>query len=99
MKYNFSVPLSADLFVPDPLSCIQYEPKFVCTLKIPYPSVIKRVGITAGAMETPKHCSVCTQEKKKKLGSAILWLLAFPWGKQPAFHVHCTGTRKLYNLI
>ena len=31
----------------------------------------------------------------QKLGSAILWLLAFPAGKQPEFPVHCTGTRKL----
>ena len=35
----------------------------------------KRVGLTAGDLETWKHC---TQEKEKKLGSAILWLLAFP---------------------
>ena len=37
----------------------------------------KRVGLTAGDMETPKHF---TQENIlfKKLGSAVLWLLTFP---------------------
>ena len=30
-----------DLFVPDPLSCARHAPRFVCTLKIPYPSVVK----------------------------------------------------------
>ena len=31
---------------------------------------------------------------KNKVDSAVLWLLAFPWGKQPEFAVHCPGTRK-----
>ena len=33
-------------------------PKFVCTLKIPYPSVLKglRVGLTVGGMVTQKYC-------------------------------------------
>ena len=56
----------------------------------------KRVGLTAGGMKTRKHCVQEEKEKKKKmLGSAVLWLLAFPGGKQPEFAVHCTGTRKL----
>ena len=40
----------------------------------------KRVGLTAGGMETQKHC---TQGKKKKLGSTILWLFAFPRESSP----------------
>ena len=39
-----------------------------------------RAGLTAGGMETRKHCM---QEGKKKLGSAVLWLLAFPDGSSP----------------
>ena len=31
----------ADFFVSDPPSCLWHAPKFVCTLKIPYPSVVK----------------------------------------------------------
>ena len=30
-----------DLFVPDPHFCVRHAPKFVCTLKIPYLSVVK----------------------------------------------------------
>ena len=36
---------------------------------------------------------------RKKLGSAVLCLLAFPRGKQPYFPLHCIGTRQLSNLI
>ena len=31
----------ADVFVPDPASCVQHAPKFVCPLKILYSSVVK----------------------------------------------------------
>ena len=31
----------ADLFVPDPLSCVWHTPKFMRRFKIPYPSVLK----------------------------------------------------------
>ena len=44
----------------------------------------KRVVLTAGGMETQKHCTQ-GEKNKKQLGSAILWLLAFPGGKQPEF--------------
>ena len=43
VRSSFSVPPSqpcADLFVSDPRSCVWHAPKFVRTLKIPYPSVV-----------------------------------------------------------
>ena len=41
-----------------------------------------------------------TGQQTQKLGSAVLWLLTFPGReKQPEFPVHCTGTRKLSNLL
>ena len=40
----------------------------------------KRVGLTAGGMETRKHCIGC-MKGGNKLGSAVLWLLAFTGGK------------------
>ena len=70
----------ADLLVPgSPFMCVWYAPNFVRTLKIP---VEKRVGITAGGMEKRNRC---TQRKNTQLGSAVLWLLAFPWGKAARF--------------
>ena len=41
----------------------------------------KGVGLTARGMETGKHCAQEKQKAKKKLGSAVLWLLAFPGEK------------------
>ena len=36
---------------------------------------------------------------ENKLGSTVLWLLAFPGeGRNPEFPVHCIGTRKLSNV-
>ena len=86
----------ADLFVPESPSCVRHAPKVMRTLKIPYPSVVKE--------SRPRSQPVVwrhenTAHKKTKSGSALLWLLAFPRGKQPKFPVHCTGTRKLSNLI
>ena len=60
--------------MPDPPSCVWHAPKFVRTLSIPYNDISicrKRVGLTAGGMETQK-------QKQKNGGSAVLWLLAFP---------------------
>ena len=37
--------------------------------------------------------------EKTQLGSAVRWLLTFPWEKQPEFPVHCSGTRKLSYLM
>ena len=47
-----------------------------------YPSVVKRVGLTAGSVETQKHCT--QGGKKKMLVSAMA--VHFPQGKQPKFH-------------
>ena len=38
---SFRVNSCADLFVTDLPSCVRHAPKFVRTLKIPYPSVVK----------------------------------------------------------
>ena len=75
-----SVPLSqllcTDLFVPDPPLCVWHAPKFLHRLKIPYPSVIKSRPHSQWyhwKNENPAH----RKKKQKKLGSAVLWLLAF----------------------
>ena len=41
----------------------------MCTLKVPYPSVVNSVGLTAGDVKTRKHCT--QGEREKKLGSAV----------------------------
>ena len=82
-----------DSFVADPPSCQCTARTHICAHVKDLISICrKRVGLAAGGMETHKHC---TQGKENiKLGSAVLWLLAFPGGKQPEFPVHCIGTRK-----
>ena len=65
--------------------------KCVRTLEITYPPVVKEpVGLTAGGVETRKHC---THEITMLQGSAVLWLLAFPPGESSPnqFPVHCIG--------
>ena len=42
--------------------------------------------------ETQKRC---TQEKKKKLGSVVLWLLAFPGESSPNFQCIALGQKKI----
>ena len=37
----------------------------------------KRVGLTAVGMEAQKHYTQAKEKKEKKLGRAVLWLLAF----------------------
>ena len=64
----------ADLFVPDPPSCERHAPTFVHRLKIPYPSVVKRVGSHSRWYGNTKTLHT---GKKNKSGSAVLWLLAF----------------------
>ena len=64
------------------------------TLNIPYPSVVKE------QVSQPvlwKHENIAHREgvggggeKRRKLGSAVLWLLVFHWEKQPEFPVHGT---------
>ena len=66
-------------------------PPFVCTThtqicthdKDPIAVRRKRVRFTADGMETRKYCT----KKKKTLGSAVLWLLAFPWLSSVAMSV------------
>ena len=51
--------------------CAHVNPISVCR---------KRVGLTAGSMKSWKHCThEKGKRKEKKMGSAVLWLLAFPW--------------------
>ena len=66
----------------------------LCTLNIPYPSIIK-----AGGLETWKHCTHAKKKKEKKMGSIVVWLLTFPRESSPKFSMHYTGTTKLSNLI
>ena len=58
-------------------SCVRRSPKYVYTLKIPYPAGIKEAHSWWYGNTKTLH------KKEKKLGSAVLWLLAFPRGKQP----------------
>ena len=53
------------------------------------PTSICRKGeyLTAGGMETRKHCTV----GEEKQGSAQLWLLAFPWRRSPTFSCVALG--------
>ena len=60
-----------------PPSCARHEPKFVRTLKIPYPSVVKESSRWYGNTKHSTH--------GKTLGSAVLWLLAFPGESCPNF--------------
>ena len=53
----------------------------------------KRVDLTAGGMETQKHCT------QGKAAGYIAPAVTSPRGKQPEFPMHCIGTRKLSNLI
>ena len=83
------------LFVPD-LPFVLYTTctRFVCTLKLPYPSVIKRRPHSRwyGNAKT-LHTGGNT-----KLGGAVL-AACFPCRKQPKFSVRCIWTRKLSNPI
>ena len=80
-------------FIPDPLSCVRHGPKFVHTLKIPYPSVVKEPVVW-------KHGSTAHRGRGGGgLGNAIQWLLAFTWKTARIYLVHCTWTIKLSNLI
>ena len=82
------------------LVCAWSPRPFVCTartqicvhVKDPISICHKRVGSTAGGMETRKHC---TQEEKKKLGSARTMSARFLWGKLPKFHVHWHWDKKV----
>ena len=77
-QFCFSVPPESNLvqtclcLTPPSMACTQIcanvkDPMYIC---------LKRVGITAGGMETQKHCA--KGHTHKKLGSAVQWLLAFP---------------------
>ena len=75
----------ADLIVPDPPLCVcvrTARTQIYAHVKDPISICYKRLGLTAGGMKTQKHC---TQGTKKKLGSAVLWLLAFPGESSPNF--------------
>ena len=79
-------------------------PPFVCAartqicvhVKHPISICRKRVGITAGGMETRKYCTEGEGmagggggggggRDRNMLGSAVLWLLAFPEESSPNF--------------
>ena len=68
------------------------------SMDVPYQWMSKKIKgkkavLTAGGMETQKYC---TQKKKKKtLGSAILWLLAFPGESSPTFPCNALGQKKV----
>ena len=70
-----SINSCADLFVPDPPLVCMAHTQICAHVKDPISICHNRLGLTAGSVETRKHC---THEKKKMLGSAILWLLVFP---------------------
>ena len=64
--------------------------------------MVKSVGILIPRpclLENTAHMTGGKKKAKKKLGSAVLWLLVFPGGKQSKLSVHCTGIRKLSHLI
>ena len=75
---------------------------FVCTactqmcahVQDPISIYRKRVGLTDGGTEAPKHC---TQESKTWVARTMA--ARFPQGKQPKFSVPCIGTKKLSNQI
>ena len=52
-----------------------HAPTFALHVKDPVFICRQRVGLTAGGMNARKHCM---REIKEKVGSAVLWLLAFP---------------------
>ena len=54
-------------------------------IKDPISICRKRIGLTAGGMETRKHCTQGKEEKSWLALYDVLWLLAFPWGKQYTF--------------
>ena len=56
-----------------PLSCVRPHTQICAHVKDPKSICRKTVGLTAGGIETRKHC---TKGKKK---SYVQWLLAFPW--------------------
>ena len=103
-KHYFCPSESANFFVPDPPSPYGTPPNLCGTavkLKISagyYPSGRERVGLKSRWYGNMKTLRTQDRGKKvKKLGSTVLWLLAFPREKTPNFS--CTGTRKLSNLI
>ena len=66
---------------PPPLFVCKARTQICAHVKDPISFCRKRISLTAGSMETSKHCTPRkkTEEKNtKKIGSAVLWLLAFP---------------------
>ena len=65
----------------------------------------KRLGLTAGGMETRKHVHREVGAgwggggKRKKAGWRRTMAARFPRGKQPEFPGHCIGIKQLSNVI
>ena len=83
------------------LVCVyaRHAPTFVRTLNIPHPSVVKKSRPHSRRYGNTKTQPRGGKKKEKKLGSAVIWLLAFLGGEQPKFLMDGTGTRTLSNLI
>ena len=70
---------------PPPSLCVLHT-QMCAHVKDPISICRQRVALTAGGMETRKHCTyIGKQNKKENLGSAVLWLLAFPRESSPIF--------------
>ena len=67
--------LCADLFVSDPPFVCTARTQICAHVKDPISICRKRIGITAAGMEIIYETDL---KRNRKLGSALLWLLAFP---------------------
>ena len=70
-------------------------PTFLRTVKIPYPSVAKRVGLTNRWCGNTK--TLHSGKRNKKLGGAVLWLLAFP--VKSSLYFPCNALEQESDLI
>ena len=66
MFLSFRDNSSADLFVPDPSLCVRHAPKCVSHVKDRISICRKRVGFTAGGMETWKHVPAHRKNRKTR---------------------------------
>ena len=80
--------------VPNSRTCVYARIRMITYGTFKEPLVHVRFRWIRKKRENTAH----NKEKKKQTGSAVLWLLAFPRGKQLEFPAGCIGTRKLSNL-
>ena len=74
-----------------PLRVYSTHQNICAHVKDPISICRKRVGLTAGGMKTRKHV---LHTRKKKLGSAVLWLFTFPGESSPKFPCIALGQER-----